>query len=132
MLRPVPGEAPGAADALPRAACDDSGRFTIAGVAAGKYTLVLHGATRQELYQELVTVAVDGAVPLIVRVGRKTATIASRESEPFRVPVGKGLKVQWKRYVEAAWLEHRIDIPPKCEMQLRIPSRKTMFIGTCR
>jgi hypothetical protein len=78
-----------------------------------------------------LTVAVDSGVPLVVRVGRKTMTIESQRSKPFLVPVGKGLKVQWKREGGIAWIEHRVDIPPKCEMQLRIPSRKTMFIGTC-
>jgi serine/threonine protein kinase len=83
------------------------------------------------VYSGLI-VAVDGTEPLIVRVGSgKPATIESRKSKAFRVPVGKGRKVQWKRKADAAWSEQRVDIRAKCELQLRVPSRKTMTLGSC-
>jgi hypothetical protein len=57
IVRPLPGEAPGSGGLALRGACDDLGRFTIPDVPAGKYTLSLGGASRQELHSEPLTVA---------------------------------------------------------------------------
>jgi serine/threonine protein kinase len=88
---------------------------------------------RQRKEHSSLIVAVDGNEALQVRVGGgKPRTIKSRESWTFRVPVGKGRKVQWKLVADSSWTAHRVDIEAKCELQLRVPSRKTMTIGTCK
>lgn len=57
VLQPVPGEAPGAGGLPLRTDCDESGRFHLADVPAGNYTLFLYGASRQELHRQPLTVA---------------------------------------------------------------------------
>jgi protocatechuate 3,4-dioxygenase beta subunit len=61
-LRPVPGEAPGSGNLSLRANCDAFGRFAIRDVPAGKYTLLLAGASGQELHSEPVAIAPGGTV----------------------------------------------------------------------
>jgi hypothetical protein len=62
ILRPQPGAAPGSGGLSLRATLDELGRFTIRDVPAGKYTLRLYGATRNELHSEPITVAPDQTV----------------------------------------------------------------------
>jgi hypothetical protein len=84
VLRPLPGEAPGAGGQSLRGDCDAYGAFTIRDVPAGKYTLAISGATRQELHSEPVAVEPGGTAVVArdLQAGGLRGTVTAPDAAP--------------------------------------------------
>jgi protocatechuate 3,4-dioxygenase beta subunit len=84
MLRPVPGAAPGSGGLPLRAELDGRGGFELRDVPAGRYALLVYGATRQELHEEALTIAPEAVefVQIDIASGAVRGRIAALDPTP--------------------------------------------------
>ncbi len=88
ILRPVPGDAPGAGGLSLRATCDEMGRFEVRDVPAGDYTFELYAASWQQIHDESITVTADRATVVAVDVaagGLRGHVFAPDVTDPNRI-----------------------------------------------